>query len=132
MKNLLFTTLVILLATSCKKSHSDINSLVGKWELTGSIDGFSGAKKDLATGIGNTFIFTDNEYEKREDGKLVRAGNYSIKSFQSMITKKAEKQILFDGIQNEVRNYFTVKGDTLILSVDAYDASSSIYVKTRY
>lgn len=132
MKNLIIITFVILLATSCKKSPSNVNSLVGKWELTGTIDGFTGAKKDLATGKGNTFIFTDNDYEKREDGILVRAGNYSIKSFQSIITKRAEKQILFDSIENGVKNYFTVKGDTLILSLDAYDAPSSIYVKASH
>ncbi|WP_293788826.1 hypothetical protein [uncultured Pedobacter sp.] len=129
MKNLLVITLALLMVISCKKQPSNISPLAGKWELKAAIDGLTGTKKVVASGKGNTFIFTDKEYEKREDGKVVKTGSYSIKAFTSMITGRQEKQILFDGRESETKNYFTINHDTLTLSLDAYDASSTIYVK---
>ncbi|WP_316837004.1 hypothetical protein [Pedobacter nutrimenti] len=132
MKNLnvlLFLSLTILLF-SCKKDKPLSHALAGQWELTTGVSGLDGVKTEYAPGLGNITKFTDTEYEIMRDGKTINKGTYSIISYKSLITKKEEKQIVYDGKANDViKNYFTINDKKLIISVDAYDGPSSIFTK---
>lgn len=46
-----------------------------------------------------------------------------------MITQKEEKQIVYNGIANGIKSYFSINGNTLIIAVDAYDGPASIFTK---
>lgn len=132
MKNLkllsVITFCTVILA--CKKDRPvTANTLVGEWELTAGINGLTGIRTNYERGKGNITKYTQTTYERMHDGQIISKGAYTIKSFQSLITKKEEKEITYEGIASVVRNYFTIDRDTLIISVDAYDAPASIFVR---
>jgi hypothetical protein len=130
MKNLkaAFIMIMVIITTSCKKEPAR-SPLIGQWELTAGINGLNGEKTEYASGKGNITKFTDTEYETMQGGKTIRKGTYSIINYKAMITEKEERQIVYDGKANDTKNYFSINGKTLIISVDAYDGSSSIYTK---
>ena len=105
--------------------------LVGEWELTAEINGLTGIRTSYETGKGNVTKFTKTTYERTRDGKSIHSGTYSITTYQSLLTKKKETQIVYDGKANETKNYFTIDTNTLTISVDAYDGPSTIYTKIR-
>jgi len=133
MKNLktvliVFFSIVLL---SCKKDSVATDPLVGEWELTADINGLTGIRTSYETGKGNVTKFTKTTYEQTRDGKSISTGTYSITTYQSLITKKEENQIVYDGKVNETKNYFTIDNNTLTISVDAYDGPSTIYTRIR-
>ena len=132
MKNLKLLSFIICctFTLACKKDRPvTANTLVGEWELTAGINGLTGIRTNYERGKGNITKYTQTTYEKMHEGHIISKGTYTIKSFQSFITKKEEKEITYEGIASVARNYFTINRDTLIISVDAYDAPSSIFVR---
>jgi hypothetical protein len=134
MKNLKVLLIVILstILLSCKKDKPVITKgLVGEWELIAGINGLSGIRNNYERGRGNIIKFTQGTYETMRDGQITKKGTYTINSFQSLITNKEEMQIVYEGEANEVRTYFTIDGDTLIISIDTYDAPASIFTRIK-
>ena len=125
---MIFFAIVFL---SCKKDSVATDPLVGEWELTAEINGLTGIRTSYETGKGNVTKFTKTTYERTRDGKSIHSGTYSITTYQSLLTKKKETQIVYDGKANETKNYFTIDTNTLTISVDAYDGPSTIYTKIR-
>lgn len=105
--------------------------MVGEWELIAEINGLTGIKTNDERGKGNITKYTKGTYETMRDGQITRKGTYTIKSFQSLITNREEMQIVYEGVASEVRTCFTVDGETLFISIDAYDAPTSIFTRIR-
>jgi len=133
MKNLktVLITIFSIVFLSCKKDSVTTPRIIGKWELTAEINGLTGIRNSYEPGKGNVTKFTGNNYEVTRSGKTISKGTYSIISYQSFITRKEEKQILYDGKTNETKNYITVDNSTLTIAVDAYDGPSTIFTRMQ-
>lgn len=113
---------------SCKKDEkTQVNELVGKWELKMSINGFTGQKENYPAGNGMIVEFGLKEYRFIDKNKTMKQGGYSIEKKISKITDREESYIIYDGVKDGIPETYTVKADELTLSIDAIDGPASIY-----
>ncbi|MFW0717905.1 hypothetical protein [Pedobacter sp. N23S346] len=128
------TVLIIIFSIvflSCKKNTVTTHPIIGEWELTAEINGLTGIRTNYEPGKGNVSKFTETTYAMTRDGKTIRKGAYAIITYQALITRKEENQLVYDGKANETKIYFTVDNNTLTISVDAYDGPSTIFTRIR-
>lgn len=115
---------------SCKKDKKlQANTLVGKWELKMSINGFTGKKENYPEGNGYMVEFDEKEYRFIEKNKTMKEGKYSIEKKISKITDREESYIIYDGVKDGIPETYSVQADELTLSIDAIDGPASIYRK---
>lgn len=133
MKNLKITFVIIctLVSFSCKKEQKETSTLIGSWELSADVNGFTGTKTSYDPGNGSIIKFTAKNYERFQDGKITESGTYNIEKFMSLITKKEEQEIVYDGRKEDIRSYFNVNGEELSISVDAYDGPGVVFRRIR-
>jgi hypothetical protein len=125
--------LLLVIIFSCKKDSAPppiINSgntvLSGTWEIR-HVD-FSQiiGPPDYSPGNGYQFTFTQSNYLYRSKGKVVDSGYYSIK-----IISADTSQLVLNGDDQNPKNLFSIKKDTLILYRGTIGADGDIetYVK---
>lgn len=133
MKNLIFAFLIMICAViaGCESDTAETNPLkiAGTWELKTAINGMTGAPTDYPPGNGKQLKFTATNYEVYDSGKLVKSGTYQIISETMLITHSKGNRIIYDDEKDSIRNFFDLKDNTLMLSIDAYDAPSTVYIK---
>ena len=92
--SLIFTMFLFL---GCKKDlpYNPTISLVGNWELRASVGGqIAGVPSEFAPGNGNVLKFSEKNYEKMVDGKLVKAGSYTL--IRETSWTATETRLVFD------------------------------------
>jgi hypothetical protein len=128
----LFLLCVLVSATACKKSKQPersntlLPSIVGKWELRESSNGWTGPKK-FAPGNGNGFEFTTDKYKRFTDGKLVKEGYYQIRKDSSMLFNKLVDMLVLEDDLSRPIEMITITGNQMELTYDAYDAGGASY-----
>lgn len=115
---------------SCSKDEkTSVETLVGKWELKASINGFTGQKEDFGAGNGKIVEFGVKNYNFIEGKKTVKQGGYSVEKKVSKITGREESYIIYDGVKDGIPQTYSVKANELTLSIDATDGPATIYRK---
>lgn len=115
---------------SCKKDLplDPKIDLEGTWELRASVGGqIAGVPSEVAPGNGNLMKFSGKNYEKIADGKLIKAGTYTLIKESSWTA--TEIRIVFD---NELSTKYFVeilKGRLILYS---YGPISSDGTKEDY
>jgi len=121
-----------LIFIACKKDAAPapiVNEgntvLSGTWEIR-HVDFGQIGPPDYPPGNGNQFTFTQSNYIYRSKGKAVDSGYYSIKSVSADTS-----QLVLNGDDQDPKNLFTIKKDTLVLyrGMIAADGDIETYVK---
>jgi len=128
MKNYLIILLFLTFAAACKKK-TEMPSIVGKWEITSSINGLTGKLTNHPSGNGNIYIFTTTHYELFLEGKKEKSGTYSIVKKQSKITNAEINAIIFDNEVEGMPTGIELSQNGLTIFVDAYDGPSALYTR---
>lgn len=125
----LFTLALILTIFSylgCKKDlpYDPNIDLEGTWELRASVGGqAAGVPSEVAPGNGNLMKFTGKNYEKMADGKLVKAGTYTL--IREISWTATETRIVFD---NDMKTKYFVeilKGRLILYSYGPISADGT-------
>ena len=95
-------------------------SLIGTWELRESSAAMNPTVSKFVAGNGNLVIFTDNTYEFRRDGQVVKSGKYKVISDSTveqsvcLIFPKGEyaQRVSYDG-NVEPKRFFQISGNKL-------------------
>ena len=113
-----------LLSISCNKNENKKSKseamLVGTWELRETSAAMNPTVSKFPAGNGNLLIFTDNSYEFRRDGQIVKSGKYKVVADSSveqnvcLIFQKGEyaQRVSFDG-NVEPKRFFQIFGNKL-------------------
>ncbi len=137
-------TTSFLLSMSCNKNENkkskSATSLVGTWELRETSGAMSPTVSKFPAGNGNLLIFTENTYELRKNGQVVKNGSYQIVADSTveksvcLVFPKGEYayRIAYDDNNNEPKQFFHVSGNKLglVAGCYAYDAGhKEVYEK---
>ncbi|NCI46195.1 hypothetical protein [Sediminibacterium soli] len=134
MKNLFFAMLAITLTgVACsKKVDTPEDDVVGKWQWTMSVGGFSG--HDTIRPPANTSVFllldSEGEYKKISNGQSSAEGEYSVVGINSVFDNEEESAIRFD---NSVGSEKIIGWDSgkLILVDNHTGAYATIYTRVH-
>lgn len=124
---LIFTMFLFL---GCKKDlpYDPKISLVGTWELRASVGGqIAGVPSEVAPGNGNLLKFSEKNYEKIIDGKIVKAGSYTLIKETSWTA--TDTRLIFD---NDLSTRYFVEILKGRLIIYAYGPISSDGTKEEY
>jgi len=114
----------MLMSMACNKNDNKKlktnASLIGTWELRESSAAMNPTVSKFPVGNGNLVIFTDNTYEFRRDGQIVKSGKYKVVADSSveqnvcLIFQKGEyaQRVSFDG-NVEPKRFFQIFGNKL-------------------
>ena len=130
MKNLslAFTIVTLFAFSGCKDKETLTSSLQGSWELKSSFNGWTG-EVNHPSGNGSVLKFGQTTYEIYSGGKLLKSGVYKVEDAISFLTKLPGKKLVYDNEKDTVVTFIEIKDNILTLSIDAYDAGSSSYIK---
>lgn len=131
-RSALITLLAIGIAVmfSCSKDEKiPMTSIIGKWEIKASINGFTGQRENFDEGNGQIVEFGEKDYYFMKGNNTTKKGAYSIERKLSKITGKEESYIIYDDVKDGVPQIYSVSSEELILSIDAMDGPTSIYRK---
>lgn len=130
MKSITFYLLLIATAIttfSCKKDVPVSDSLIGTWELSVDVGGWSGTHYHKP-GNDTLIKFTDNTYAFYQKGKLIKSGTYVTKMDTSYVYQSQKHRIIFDDENaNYTHEFYDIKDNELSLFIDAYDADIATY-----
>ena len=118
---------VFVILNSCKKisvPDASLKSLFGKWEFVKGSSGWGGSlwPEDKSIWI----EFKENGYfKKHEKGKQTESKRFT---FEELSYSPGNYFIDYNG-ENEMDQIFSISGDTLFLSDNAFDAGTYICVK---
>ncbi|WP_158800317.1 hypothetical protein [Pedobacter sp. L105] len=132
MKRSLTLSLILFMfitVMSCKKKSAETN-LNGSWELR-YLEGIQVPNVDpnFKAGNGNILKFSDHNFERYENGKLVQTGTFTFQPEKTTVNNTAVNySIVF---ANDEKQYLYLSGNKLILfqGVIAADGTASTYVK---
>ena len=125
----------LLLSMSCNKNDNkkgkSANSVIGTWELRETSAAMNPAVSKYPAGNGNLIIFTNDTYEFRKDGQVVKSGKYkvvadtSVEQSVCLVFPKGEyaQRVSYDG-KAEPKYFFQIVGKKLsfVSGCYAYDA----------
>lgn len=126
-----FSLSTVLLFSCNKEENVSVNELEGKWELSASIDGYTGQMEELDPGNGKIVEFGTKDYRFIEDNKIIKQGEYTIERKLSKLTNREESYIIYDGAKDGIPQTYTIQEDELTLSIHAMDGPASIYRKLK-
>ncbi|WP_336828274.1 hypothetical protein [Sphingobacterium multivorum] len=131
-RSALVTLLVVGIAVifSCSKDEKlPMASIIGKWEIKASINGFTGQRENFDKGNSKIVQFGVKDYYFMTGNNTTKKGLYSIERKLSKITGKEESYIIYDDVKDGVPQIYSVSSEELILSIDAMDGPTAIYRK---
>lgn len=131
-KNLTLSLLsLILLITifGCKKKDSAESpvTLNGSWELRNVLGlQVQGADPNYTPGNGNIFVFSEGNFKKYANGKLVDSGSYTIQKEEVKINNNASNYSML--LNNKTKLYLKIADRTLVIfdgviAADGYEAT---------
>ncbi|OJY99958.1 hypothetical protein [Sphingobacterium sp. 40-24] len=104
-------------------------SILGKWEIKASINGFTGQRENFDKGNSKIVQFGVKDYYFMTGNNMTKKGLYSIERKLSKITGKEESYIIYDDVKDGVPQIYSVSSEEFILSIDAMDGPTAIYRK---
>jgi len=133
--------LLVTLFVSCKTHlltpDNDEKQLMGKWRWIETSGGFGGQISNPETEkITMSIEFLPKgiirEYKNKE---FISRINYVLENGKSIYFPEEVKLINYldkdPSVQARVRDYFEIKGDTLILKNECYDCFTKIFIRER-
>ncbi len=125
-----FNNMLLLAITatvfSCKKDKIPISdSIVGTWELSGDVNGFSGRVTVHTPGNDTLVIFTaDGKYSHYDHSTLSVSGTYTVKLDTNSVDHTVKNRIIFNG-NADLREFFEISNNQLSLYLDPTQVSDA-------
>lgn len=113
---------------SCKKDRDQFPAISGSWELRTVYNGQGGAI-NYPPGNGNLLKFTSTTYQEYSNGTLEKSGTYQLMKYNSRVMAGVRDRIVYDNDLDAPPVVISLSNDSLMLSIDAYDGPSTLYIK---
>jgi hypothetical protein len=120
----LLVMLGALFIISCEKAEID-STLQGSWELS-SVAGGNLANYLYPTGKGYGIKFTETEYQKYENGQIIKSGTYSLHNEKSFLNDKIMTRIIYDNDLNFPKQFIDIKRSKLTIYYGAMIATDGL------
>jgi len=131
---LLFFLIIILVNIGCKKDNNNSSEgLEGVWELRSAVSMLSST---YPPGNGHIISFTGNKYEMKENGQIIRSGEFKVEvdltagesTCLNIATGKYKSRIIYDNNATATKTFFEISENRLAMlsGCFAVDAGSSL------
>jgi len=130
---LLFFLIILLGNSSCKKNNNSSEGLEGVWELRNAVSMLSST---YPPGNGRIISFTGNKYEMKENGQVIRSGEFKVEedltasesTCLNIATGKYTNRIIYDNNATATKTFFEISENklTIVSGCFAVDAGSSL------
>jgi hypothetical protein len=126
MKFKLIILMFFVLISSCKKENTSLERKIeGTWELHSFTSGLTGKNSTVLTGNGSIFKFSSNQFQRFENGQLIKTGTYSIKKDTFHLVNRIGNKIIFNNVNDGL--FFDLDDTYLSFFIDANDGGGETY-----
>jgi|SRR5579872_1607650 len=117
----------------CKKDKIPVsNSIVGTWELSSDVNGFSGRVTVHKPGNDTLAIFTaDGKYSHYDHSILSASGTYTVTLDTNSMDHTVKNRIIFNGNDADAHEFFDISNNELSMYLDPSEVSDSGGVSYR-